>query len=118
MLTEEEVFPLPLRADYRGSGKWELMQPFEYINPPDYYKVPIGFISDGASIPRFAWTIIGAPWSGRYTKASVIHDYLCETHLIPRKKADKVFLDGMKILKVHWFKRWLMYRAVRIASFF
>ena len=110
------VFPLPLSGEYVGTGQWRLTKPFEYVNPPILVSVAVGFITDGASIPRFAWFLIGSPWSGKYARAAVIHDYLYHIQMYSRKKSDRIFLEGMKILGVIWWKRWLMHRCVRIAG--
>ncbi len=112
-LTKEKAFPKPLRADKIGPQIWKLVLSFIYDNPPDRVVVPVGFISDGASIPRIAQSLIGGPWSGRYSESAVIHDYLYETMPITKRKADRIFLDGMKILGVIWWRRNLMYLAVR-----
>lgn len=37
-------------------------------------RIPVGFVTDGASIPRCLWSIY-PPW-GRYSRAAVCHDYL------------------------------------------
>lgn len=84
------------------------MADFEYVK----IKVPKGFITDGASIPKVCWTIIGHPF-GQALEAAVIHDYLYFRGLIPRKRCDKLFLKAMKELKVFGLQRWTMYRAVR-----
>ena len=76
-----------------------------------------GFLTDFASIPRVARIII--PKLGRWTKASVVHDYHYQ-HGIPsltRAEADRCFLDGMEELGVVKWKRMLMYWAVRIGGF-
>ena len=78
-------------------------------------KIPKGYITDGASIPKWAWSIIGGP-VGKYAPAAIVHDYIIEFELYPRKKADKIFLEAMKVLKVPFWKRRIMYRAVRINS--
>ena len=77
------------------------------------HTVPVNFITDGASIPRVFWTPIGSPFTGLYRKAALIHDYLYATQTTERIYADKVFLEGMKVLKVSWWKRRIMYLAVR-----
>lgn len=41
----------------------------------DIYK---GFVWDGASIPRFVWSIIGSPTENDYLIPSMIHDYILE----------------------------------------
>lgn len=88
--------------------KRELMADFEYVK----VKVPKGFISDGASIPRAFWSIIGHPF-GPALEGAVIHDYLYFKGLLTRKECDKLFLEAMKELKVFGPKRWIMYQAVR-----
>lgn len=74
--------------------------------------VPLGFKSDGASIPSFAWSIIGHPF-GEYLESAVIHDWLYKTDS-PRKRADWVLLDAMKAQRVSFWKRRIMYRTVRL----
>ena len=38
---------------------------------------PRGFVTDGGSIPRFFWRIVGAPIRTPYLRAYVIHDHYC-----------------------------------------
>jgi len=116
--TEEEYFPLPLTARYVGEGCWKLLKPFEYH--PDKGKritVPEGFVSDGASIPKFFYSFIGGRWTGRYVKAAVLHDWLYHSQPCKRKKADQVFIETMNILGVGWLRRGTMYNAVRAFGF-
>ena len=109
-------FPRPLRGEFVGKGQWKLTDLFEYKNMPDWVIIPAGFKSDGASIPKIAWSLIGSPW-GKYAKSAVIHDYLYRTQTTTRKEADKIFLDGMKILGVSWWRRGTMFNCVRLAGF-
>ena len=74
-----------------------------------------GFITDGASIPKFAWSVIGGPM-GKYAAAAVVHDYLYKVQSYTRKKADLIFYEAMQVLKVPFWKRWLMHKAVRVAG--
>ena len=111
-------FTKPLKGEFLGNNRFELGETFVYYTEDgeDTIEVPVGFISDGASIPRIFWTIIGSPWSGKYAKAAVIHDFLYVRQFYTRKKSDLIFLEGMKVLGVSWWKRKAMYWAVRIAS--
>jgi hypothetical protein len=109
----KDYFPLPLKGAYIGGGKWKLTEPFEYRDNPLVITVPVGFITDGASIPRFAWGLIGSPWSGRYSRAAVVHDWGYFKQAMPRLTVDRIFLQGMRILGVPRWKRILMYAAVR-----
>lgn len=113
-MTIDKAFPKPLKAKYISKGVWELIAPFQYHNPPIEAEVPIGFKSDGASIPQIAFSLIGGPWTGRYAKSALIHDYMYWEHTYTRYKIDRMFLEMMTILGVPWWRRWLMYQAVRL----
>jgi len=76
------------------------------------YTVPKGFISDLTSSPRIFWSII--PPSGTYNKASLLHDYVYSTKLLPRDQADKLFLEATTSLNVNVFIRKSMYYALRL----
>jgi len=109
-------FTKPLVVTPLPDGKtWELVEPFEYyLDEPDGEKitVPTGFCTDFASIPRFAWSIIGGPW-GKYGKAAVIHDWGYHKTLYTRKIMDRIFLEAMEVLGVGRIKRRTMWLAVR-----
>jgi hypothetical protein len=87
--------------------------------------IPAGFVTDFASVPQLFWSII--PPMGKYFVAAVLHDYfyrepasrICadpEGLPITRELADRIFLEEMADLKVSWWKRRLMYRAVRVGG--
>ena len=83
----------------------QLVHPFNYIDSRNVpWPVPAGTIVDGASIPRVFWSIVGAPYTGKYRDASVIHDYYCETHSRHWKAVHKVFYDGMLARGVNPFR--------------
>ena len=114
------MFTGPLDTRWRIEfRKQELLVPFTYIaRDGESYTTPKGFLSDGASIPKIAWSVIGSPWVGNYVGAAVIHDYLCESGIVSRKKADEVFLEIMEECNVPLLKRKLIYWAVRVWSYF
>jgi hypothetical protein len=76
--------------------------------------VPAGFATDFASVPRAFWRII-PPW-GKYNRAAVVHDWIYSENRFSRKAADWIFLDLMRRLGVSWWKRTVMYRAVRVGG--
>ena len=98
---------------------WRVDKAFEYhVGKEDSHEivyVPEGYVSDGASIPRWLWTVVGHPF-GEYAQAAVLHDMLCEDEIYARKKCDRVFLESLKVLKVNIIKRRLMYWGVRLGS--
>jgi hypothetical protein len=94
-----------------------LAEGFAYRHPASggELKVPEGFITDFASIPRLVRGLF--PSFGRHAKAAVLHDWL---YLVgePGKRAfaDRIFLDAMEELGVSGFRRKSMYAAVRAAG--
>jgi hypothetical protein len=78
--------------------------------------LPSGFSWDGASIPRWAWTIFGHPLSPEYRWASLWHDIGCsESKCIEdRTIADAVFLRLLREAGVGKYRRLAMWAAVRI----
>jgi hypothetical protein len=91
----------------------ELVQPFAYTDSHGVtWPVPARTQVDGASIPSVFWSILGAPFTGKYREASVIHDYYCATRLRHWKAVHKVFLDGMLARGVDKVQAQLMYLAV------
>ena len=80
------------------------------------YKITVkkGFDFDGASIPRWLWSIYGSPLNGNYVVASLIHDGLYASQKVSKSVSDKIFLDVMKQSKVGYIKRTSMYLAVKM----
>ena len=73
-----------------------------------------GFDFDGASIPKWLWSIYGSPLSGNYVVASLIHDGLYASQKVSKGISDKIFLDTMKQSNVGYIKRTSMYLAVKM----
>lgn len=99
----------------------EIMLPLSWWHKP-YYKllntvecaghiVPVGFISDGATVPRILWPIF--PTIGRYLKATLVHDYYL-TEGIDRKTCDHRFRDCLVELGIESWRVNAMFYAVRV----
>ena len=73
-----------------------------------------GFDFDGASIPKWLWSIYGSPLNGDYVVASLIHDGLYASQKVSKSVSDKIFLDVMKQSNVGYIKRTSMYLAVKM----
>ena len=57
----------------------KLVQPFGYIDRRGvHWDVPVGYVTNGASIPTSLWAVVGGPFDGPYRDAAVLHDYYCE----------------------------------------
>ncbi len=109
-------FTKPLTVTKISSRRWRVARSFKYYvgyeKSKEVISIPAGFETDFASVPRLFWSII--PPDGRHTQAAVLHDYLYHKHIYSRKKSDKIFLEAMKVLRVSWWRRHVMYRAVRM----
>ncbi len=122
---ERDSFKTPLIVEVMPSGKrFRLYHSFIYrwrFKSKGFLceavtHVPVGFLTDFASIPWLARVII--PKLGKWTKASVVHDYHYQNGIpsLTRAQADRCFLDGMKDLGVAKWQRALMYWAVRVGA--
>jgi hypothetical protein len=73
--------------------------------------VPIGFMTDFASVPRIFWIFL--PQWGKYGNAAVIHDYCYWDQTRTRRESDDIFYEAMGVLGVSSVTRHLMYWAVK-----
>lgn len=90
-------FLSPLVAEFLEDGvNIRLTCPLQYQDSVGRtWTVPIGFVTDGASIPRELWSTVGSPFTGKYRRAAVVHDYLYKLQPLPRAKCDLVLLEAM-----------------------
>lgn len=106
----------PVIEPMPGEESWRLVYDF-YVQVAGLpFTVPAGFITDGASIPRFLWRLCGHPMSTSRLPIAIFHDYLyAGSQSFPRKEADRVYRDGL--IKPLGFPRWkaeLEYYALRM----
>lgn len=106
--------PLDVREADDGDH-WKLLSEFDYergrLGSGDIIRVPVGFITDFASVPRILWNIL--PPIGLAGKAAVIHDWLYSGQPFSRAACDGIYLEAMKALGVGWAVRYSMYAGVR-----
>lgn len=97
------------------NGRFEIFSDYLYRTKEYFIRVPKGFVTDYASIPKLL-RIVVLPY-GKHSGASVVHDWLysfqCNLNLT-RKEADKIFLEILKEEKINFFLRIFMYFAVRM----
>lgn len=77
----------------------------------DPVEVPIGFVTDFASIPQIFWSVL--PKDGKYTFAAILHDYLYWTQDRERAQCDEVLSTVMQEFGVGTTDRNAIYWAVR-----
>jgi hypothetical protein len=114
-------FVRPLRLESLPDGRtWRLLEDFSYSTDDGAtIRVPAGFITDLASIPRVLWRLL--PPIGRYNRAAVIHDFLYAQHrggsdAITREQADGILYEAMTDSGVDPVTRWLVWAGVRIGG--
>lgn len=104
-MDEDKLILVPLED---GTGRYYVYQ--------DYRNIPAGFITDGGSIPRFFWRLIGHPLEGEYVAEYVEHDHDYQTGRIPRKEADIKLRDGLAKKGMGLVRRNLVYFGVRLCG--
>lgn len=121
-----ESFPdIPAKFEKYGSNNGSMLikvlDNFRYLSSYGVIKVPKGFLSDGASVPRPFWAIF-SPFNGDYFEAALIHDYLYskasdfDHPMLTRPEADEIFKEAMYNLGVGWLTRGTIYTAVRLGG--
>ncbi|MEE8251015.1 MAG: DUF1353 domain-containing protein [Gemmatimonadales bacterium] len=118
------------RLDEEYEYCWELLDTRYRI------VIPAGFIYDGASIPRFVWTLTGLRPDGLHRAGALVHDWIyrhkgklpASSHQYldkngqwrnvigqwSRKDADRMFARLMREFGVSKFRRRMAYRGVRL----
>jgi hypothetical protein len=92
--------------------------------------IPKGFEWDGASVPRFLWSLSGIRPDGLLRAAALVHDYIYRSKgrgvgwdretgnplgwLFTRKEADVLFYDMIREAGGGWWTAIRAYRAVRM----
>lgn len=126
-------FLSPLELEFIDGHNWKVTEPFEYCLGDEAssrrVRIPAGFITDFASVPRGLWNIL--PPAGPYGKAAVIHDWLYQKRRISyvdehgrvfgvsyadRALADATLEEGMEVLGVGRLTRWAVYHGVRVGG--
>ena len=107
-------FLTTLDVRYHSPKRWELLSPFVATVGDRLIRVPPGYITDFASVPRLplAFLLFG----NKGHRAAVIHDYLYSTHEVSREEADEIFKSLLSEDGAGGFTRSLMHLGVRIGG--
>ena len=75
----------------------KLVQPFGYIDPRGvHWDVPVGYVTNGASIPPSLWAVVGGPFDGPYRDAAVLHDFYCEAKLRSSDDTHRMYYEASR----------------------
>ena len=115
-----------------GRSLWATTKDITYtpFGGTDTIRVPKGFVTDLASIPRIFWGLL--PPDGPWVKAAVVHDYLYYTHgsgvwhchkptisrAAPYSKleSDRILREAMEDRRVDAFRSNIIYLAVHLGG--
>jgi len=90
-----------------------VMAELSYTDPQGIiWDAPAGSVTDGASIPRYLWSVMGGPFEGKYRNASVLHDVAYEKHNRPWWDCDRMFYNAMRCSGVSAAEAKTMYYAL------
>ena len=64
-----------------------------------------GYWSDGKSVPSFAWTIAGSPFTGASLIPSIWHDLFTNTQYFNMGKCNEVYNAMNELCGVSWGER-------------
>lgn len=113
------AFRSPLRLEHLGGAEWKLLGDYLVVVGPMLIRVPIGFQTDLASVPRVFRSLI--PVVGNQNGPAVVHDWLyvhrrIDGRALGRAEADRIFRDLLSAAGVGWTRRTMMYVAVRLGG--
>ena len=90
-----------------------LLTELRYTDPKgEVWIAPAGSQVDGASIPRYLWSIMGGPFEGKYRNASVLHDVAYGERKRPWQDCDRMFYNAMRCSGVSAVEAKTMYYAL------
>ena len=109
--------PSPVGSFDAETGLWTNSEPWRCdIGGGRTLMIAPGFRSDGASVPRILWGVVGPQYAPDTFPAAFCHDALYAAELVERGDADDVFYQHLIALGVRRLKALLYWRAVRMAG--
>ena len=106
------VFPDPPFGRHVRLGGREFFELARAYEAPGIL-IPAGTCSDGASIPRLLWRVIGHPFDSRWIGASINHDWRYSQGRLPREECDRLLRDEMRQTGSGKIRSQAFYSAVR-----
>lgn len=98
-----------------GETRLELVKPILFADAVgSWHSIPAGFVSDGASVPRFLWRLLSPAVDGATLWASIVHDWSYAHAITTRDQCDVMY---KKQLIEDGYPRWkaqLTYLGLRL----
>ena len=108
------IFLNELDLTVLSDDSFRLASPFYVMLGGKEVIIPADFKTDLASVPRIP--IVYLAVGGRGHKAAVVHDWLYQTGLYPRKECDEFFYHALRESGVGYFYAMAMYNGVRFGG--
>jgi hypothetical protein len=104
----------PVETRWENDGRsMTLLNELRYTDPNgEVWVAPAGSHLDGASIPRYLWSVMGGPFEGKYRNASVLHDVAYGERKRPWQDCDRMFYNAMRCSGVGVTEAKTMYYAL------
>lgn len=109
-------FDLPWFVPPKASTDfWRLEHDWTLVFRGEYYHIPAGTPTDGASIPRWLWWLCGTPFDCPRLYAAVVHDWLYSggDSDATRADADDLYRDiqiELGVSRVRAYVEWIALR--------
>jgi len=81
---------------HQKNHNWVVLKDIKLIILDRYIKVPAGFVTDFASVPKFIRPLV--PFEFLYNQIVIAHDYLYSTKIVTRKEADLILREGLQLM--------------------
>lgn len=95
----------------------QIVEPFAFTDAAGrVWPVPAGFVTDGASIPRALWSIVGSPFTGAYRVAGVLHDSAYSQLGVTKNDADNMLREAAMDSGCEWWLAESIYAGVRVGG--
>lgn len=119
--TDVMTQPVMLPVFGRKLSTYQLARDYTVESMGIRFTVSAGLITDGASVPWFAWSFGFLP-DGLHRAGALVHDWLYALQgqgydwLLSRAECDAIFLDLMLRAGVNPARAHIMHRAVRLCG--
>lgn len=109
------IFEKPTISPY-GEDIWELRYDWTIVFRGEYYSIPAGALTDGASIPWWLWWLCGHPLQQPRLYAALVHDWLYDggDETATRADADDLYRDLLIALGAPRWKAYIEWAALRV----
>lgn len=106
-----------LQPGCESTGHCQLGRDFGFVDASGTgWQADKGLLTDGASIPPWAQSLVGKPFEKAFIRAAVLHDHYCDRHVRPWRQTHRVFYEALLNSDVAKGKAGIMYFAVMVGG--